>query len=96
MIFKTKYNNDYSLLHRYIHILLGGILAINKINYKYRLLLLFIILLYQFVQLFFNIRYFFNKNKLKNGNSLKHTINKLLDYSIGFFIVWIFFKLLNI
>jgi len=89
MIFQTKYNNEYTFLHKSIHIILGGILGIKLIPFEYKKILFLSILIYQFGQLFFNVRYFFNMNKLIKGNSIKHTLNKLLDFIFGYCIITI-------
>ena len=95
MLFTTKYNNEYTNLHRLIHLSLGGILAVRAIEYIYRKILFIGIILYQFGQLFFNVRYFFNKNKFVKGNSVKHTLNKLFDFIIGYCIVFFILKIIN-
>ena len=93
MLFKTKYtdkyNKRYILFYRYLHILLGGVLGLKKIPYKYKKILFFTILIYQFGQLFFNVRYFFISNKLVKENSIKHTLNKFFEYLFGYSIVCI-------
>ena len=91
-IYKTEYNKECTSIHNYIHMILGGILAIKKIPKNYRIILFYIILIYQFSQLIFNVRYFFNKNKLLKGNCLKHTLNKLFDFILGYSIVFFIFN----
>ena len=59
MIFQTKYNNEYTFLHKSIHIILGSILGIKLVPFEYKKILFLSILIYQFGQLFFNVRYFF-------------------------------------
>jgi hypothetical protein len=90
MIFKSKYTNEYTNMYRYSHMIIGGIFVIKTIPYKYKIGLFCAILIYQFGQLLFNVRCFFNKNKLVSGNSINHTLNKLLDYFLGYVIIWIF------
>ena len=36
MIFQTKYNNEYTFLHKSIHIILGGILGIKLVPFEYK------------------------------------------------------------
>ena len=87
MILKTKYNDECTILYIYIHMIIGGMLAIKSIPYNLRKIILLIILIYQFGQLLFNVRYFFYKNKLLKQNSIKHTLNKLLDHLLGYCII---------
>ena len=89
ILFDTIYNQACTNVYRSIHILLGGILAINSINFKYRIGLFLAIIIYNFGQLLFHVRYFVFKNTFLQGNSLKHTINKLSDYALGYGIVWL-------
>lgn len=88
MLFKTKYQSDYTIQYILIHFLQGSVFAIDKIPYNYKLLWFFIILIYQLGQLYFNVRYFCGSNKLLKGNSVQHTLNKFIDYIIGYFIAY--------
>jgi len=91
-MFVNKYNNDYTNIYRFKHIILGGLLGVKYFSIKIRLLLFIIIVIYQLFQLLFNIRFFlFSKEIIRKGNSIKHTINKLLDYLYGYIIVIIIY-----
>jgi hypothetical protein len=81
-MFDTKYNKDYSNFHKFIHIFLGGLLALE--TFPYKKLLFISILIYQFGQLLLNVRFFIDKLEIKEGNSIEHTINKLKDYAFGY------------
>ena len=91
MIFQSEYNNEYADIHKYSHLIAGGLIGIQEIPLFYRKLLLFLILIYQFGQLLCNVRFFINKLKYCNGNSLSHTLNKLFDYLLGFIIVKLYY-----
>ena len=89
MFFETKWNNQYILLYKLIHIISGILLAISAIPYEIREILFIFIIIYQFGQLLLNRRYFFHINKLEKGNSIEYTMNKLFDYILGYCIMWI-------
>ena len=76
------YNKDCTEIYILNHILIGFFVGITK--YKY--ILIISIIIYQFIQFIFNVRFFIYYLKIKKGNSLKHTLNKLLQYIIGFII----------
>lgn len=76
------YNKDCTEIYILNHILIGFFVGITK--YKY--ILIISIIIYQFIQFIFNVRFFIYDFKIKKGNSLKHTLNKLLQYIIGFII----------
>jgi hypothetical protein len=84
----NNYNSDYKIFYRLSHYIIGGIIGFNIDNLVGKLLLLFI-LLYQFVQYFYNFRYFILTNQIKKGNCFSHTYQKLSDYLVGFIIVLI-------
>ena len=97
-MFKSNYNNEYTIKYKIIHIILGGILGIENIYNSCRIVLFLLILIYQYGQFIFNVRYFFHKNKIVGGNCIYHTTNKLLDYLYGYLIVFFiynFFRILN-
>lgn len=50
------------------------------------------ILLYQFIQYWYNIRFYIFDYKILPNNTLNHTINKLYDYVIGYLIAYIYYK----
>jgi len=41
---------------------------------------------YQFLQLILNKRFFLFELRVKDGNSLEHTVVKLIEFFVGFFI----------
>lgn len=85
-MFKTNFNKDYKVFYKIHHIIIGSFLGV--LNQSFLIPGIILILLYQLFQLFFNIRFFVNDSvKIKKGNSLKHTLNKLVDYLIGFLII---------
>ena len=95
MINITKYNNDYTYIYKFIHIIFGGILALKHIPDVYKKRLFYSIIIYQFGQLILNIRYFLIKNKIYKGNSINHTLNKLLDHLYGYILVLFIYKIYN-
>ena len=94
MLFKTPYyyNNIYTMTHFLTGILLAFFYCMsgNSVYKTLFILLLLFIFSYQGIQLFLNIRIFIDKLEIKSGNSLKHTINKLLEYLLGFIIGYSF------
>lgn len=47
---------------------------------------LWIFLSYQFLQLVLNKRFFLFELRVKDGNSIEHTVVKLIEFFVGFFI----------
>lgn len=45
-----------------------------------------LILFYQLIQYVLGVRFFFFSSEIKKGNSLSHTVEKLLDYVVGYLI----------
>jgi hypothetical protein len=45
---------------------------------------------YQFLQYFFNVRIFMFEMSLKQGNSLEHTLFKLSEVALGYFLAIIY------
>lgn len=87
-MFDTPFSDDYNLLYKLTHFIIGFIIALTC-SYSY--LFFLFVLFYQFIQYYFNFRFFlFNKHFFKKGNSFKHTINKLIDYLYGFLFGFIF------
>jgi hypothetical protein len=84
--------NDYTLEYKLIHLLGGGIIAVESIPCYYRKQLFIMIICYQLLQLFGNFRFFIFQKKIVKGNSIDHTINKLRDYFIGYLLVWILYR----
>ena len=88
---KTNFDKDYTIFYKINHIIIGCLLGI--LNGTFLIAGIMFIFLYQLIQLIFNFRFFFyGSKKIKKGNSLKHTINKLIDYLIGFLIINFFLK----
>ena len=67
------------------HIILG------MIAYFYPILLVFIIA-YQLLQLVFNCRFFVFSWKIEKGNSAPYTLYKIMQYFIGYAVVYIVYK----
>jgi hypothetical protein len=84
------------IVYQISHFILGAIGT--KYNW-----VIFIFIIYQFLQLYFGIRFFlldvqlctldFSKS-FKTGNSLEHTSKKILDFFIGYVITKYFMKYL--
>jgi hypothetical protein len=69
------------ILYTIIHIISG------YIAYYYPVLLV-AIFGYQVLQLVFNVRVFFFSWKIEPGNSIEHTLVKLIEYALGYFIAF--------
>ena len=81
----TSHSTTFTIENKYsiTHYLTGAI-----INYYPKTI--YVVLVYQLIQLFLNKRFFLLDNdKLRNGNSLFHTINKMFQYLIGYIITGI-------
>lgn len=70
-------------LYFIIHIIFG------MISYFYPVLIL-IIFAYQFTQLALDGRFFLFEWKFEPGNSFAYTLYKIMQYAIGYFIVYIY------
>ena len=67
-----------------MHLVLGLIAAI--LPKKQRCMFVGLFLIYQFGQLSMNKRFMPFDLKFKEGNSVEHTINKIGQFSIGFYL----------
>ena len=65
-----------------IHVILGAL------SYYYPMILP-IFSMYQLIQLVLNKRVFMFEFKIKDGNSLQHTSNKMIQFFLGYSIVYI-------
>ena len=70
---------DIPLVYSLIHLLLG------IVAYKYTTII-YIFLFYQIFQFIINKRIFMFELKIKDGNSIHHTLYKIIQFFIGFFI----------
>ena len=58
-------------------------LIFGFLSYYYTVLVYYIVV-YQFIQYIFNVRFFIFEMKIKSGNSLEHTLIKLSEYVAGY------------
>ena len=68
---------DKPIIYLLIHVGLG----FSAVWHPY---IIWLIFLYQGLQLILNKRFFIIEGRIENGNNYKHTIAKLLEFSIGY------------